>query len=78
VSLIAFKMSRQKNVDEQQHLFRFGVCFPRQVISEIDEIRGDTNRTLWLKRLAIKELERQQSQNQKLKEEQEELKKSGS
>jgi len=78
VSLIAFKMSRQKNVDEQRHLYRFGVCFPRQVISEIDEIRGDTNRTLWLKRLAIKELERQQSQNQKLKEEEEELKKSGS
>jgi hypothetical protein len=48
-------MSRPKSVDER---FRFGASFARPVAFEIDKVRGDTNRSLWLERLAIKELER--------------------
>ena len=32
---------------------------PHHIVLEIDKARGDTNRSLWLQRLAIKELERQ-------------------
>jgi hypothetical protein len=37
----------------------FGASMPRQTINEIDKIRGDTTRSLWLYRAAVKELERQ-------------------
>jgi hypothetical protein len=36
----------------------FGASLPRQILAEIDRVRGDTNRSLWFQRLALKELER--------------------
>jgi hypothetical protein len=46
----------------------FGISMESQVLKDIDRIRGDTNRSLWLKRLAVRELEslKNKQQNQKL------------
>jgi hypothetical protein len=49
-------MSKSKRNIE--YVYRFGASFPAQVVKEIDSVRGDTNRSLWLQRVAIKELER--------------------
>jgi hypothetical protein len=34
------------------------ISLNESVLKAIDSVRGDTNRSLWLRRLAIKELER--------------------
>ena len=43
----------------------FGASMSRQTIYEIDKIRGDTPRSLWLYRAAVKELERQRKEETK-------------
>ena len=47
-------MAKSKHSDA---IVRFGTSFPRQVVVEMDKVRGDTNRSLWLQRLARKELQ---------------------
>jgi hypothetical protein len=46
----------------------FGISMESQVLKDIDRIRGDTNRSLWLKRLAVRELEslKKEQHNKKL------------
>jgi metal-responsive CopG/Arc/MetJ family transcriptional regulator len=58
-------MSKQKILKNNQH---FGASFSRQIVQEIDKVRGDTNRSLWLQRAAEMELARQKNE-QKEKEE---------
>lgn len=53
-----FNMSKTKSFVER---YRFGTSFSRQVVNQIDNVRGDTNRSLWLERLAVKELEQYHS-----------------
>jgi hypothetical protein len=54
-----FDMSKLKEVDDlMDERVHFGASFTRRTLSEVDERRGDTNRSLWLERLAIKELGR--------------------
>ena len=47
-------MAKSKHSDV---IVRFGTSFSRQVVVEMDKVRGDTNRSLWLQRLARKELQ---------------------
>ena len=42
----------------QRQSVDFGVSMDKSVLEGIDRTRGDTARSLWLKRLAVKELER--------------------
>lgn len=51
---MTFKMAKSKHSDV---IVRFGTSFSRQVVVEMDKVRGDTNRSLWLQRLARKELQ---------------------
>jgi metal-responsive CopG/Arc/MetJ family transcriptional regulator len=39
--------------------------FYESMLREIDEIRGDTSRSLWMRRAAAKELERQKNEQNK-------------
>jgi metal-responsive CopG/Arc/MetJ family transcriptional regulator len=41
-----------------------GVSFYGSLLRDIDEIRGDTNRSLWIRRAALRELERQKNEKQ--------------
>jgi hypothetical protein len=50
-------MSTERKLDKGYRLV-FGASMPRQVVQEIDRVRGDTPRSLWLQRLAVKELQR--------------------
>jgi hypothetical protein len=54
-------MSELKRVERDGNKYRFGASFPSHIITEIDRVRGDTPRSWWLYRLAIKELERQKN-----------------
>jgi hypothetical protein len=40
----------------------FSISMPKLLVKGIDEIRGDTSRSLWLQRAAIKELECQKKE----------------
>lgn len=60
------KMSHDKALD-------VSISMNESILKAIDATRGDTNRSLWLRRLAIKELERQK----KLQQQQEENKGGG-
>ena len=50
-------LSATKKPNEKAH--DVGVSFYPDILREIDSIRGDTSRSLWLRRAAIRELERQ-------------------
>jgi hypothetical protein len=54
-------MAQLENIDKREpdSTIKFGTSFPKQVVVEVEAARGDTPRGLWLRRLAIKELERQ-------------------
>ncbi len=41
-----------------------GVSFYPDMLKEIDSIRGDTSRSLWLRRAVIRELERQRKERE--------------
>lgn len=43
----------------------FGASLPRYIVQEIDVVRGDTARSLWLRRAAVKELEIQKRKQKK-------------
>ena len=53
---MATQLSRTARAQRQS--VDFGVSLDRNVLEGIDKMRGDTSRSLWLKRLAVKELER--------------------
>ena len=53
------KLKQEVDVMEDEERVHFGTSFRRRTLLELDQVRGDTNRSLWLERLAIKELERQ-------------------
>ena len=40
------------------------ISLNESILAAIDSIRGDTNRSLWLRRLAVKELQRLQEEEQ--------------
>lgn len=54
-------MSEFYRVQRDGNKVRFGMSFPRQILLEVDKVRGDTPRSWWLYRLAVKELERQKN-----------------
>jgi hypothetical protein len=56
-------MSTERKFDKGYRLV-FGASMPRQVVQEIDSVRGDTPRSLWLQRLATKELQRVKKENE--------------
>ncbi len=58
-------------VDVIEKRVHFGASFKRRTLLEVDQIRGDTNRSLWLERLAIKELERKKKKEEEEREQQE-------
>jgi hypothetical protein len=41
----------------------FGVAMPEDMLAEIDRIRGDTPRNVWIRRAAVAELERIKKNN---------------
>jgi hypothetical protein len=51
-------MSDYKKADTGPRLV-FGASMPREVVKEIDKVRGEMPRSRWLKMIAIKEIERQ-------------------
>jgi hypothetical protein len=59
-------MSKAKSVNGRVN---FEATMSRSVVFEIDKVRGDTNRTLWLERLAIRELQRVKKNRQGQEEE---------
>jgi hypothetical protein len=64
-------MALMGNIDQrvkEGRAFRFGISMPRNVVLEIDKVRGDIPRSMWLRRAGLKELERQ-DKNRKEKEE---------
>lgn len=52
---------KTRRVDNSYHC-NFGAYMPRQLVYEIDQIRGDIPRSRWLRKAAIKELELQKKE----------------
>ena len=48
---------------KEDRAFRFGISMPRNVVLEIDKVRGDTPRSMWLRRAGLKELEKNKQKN---------------
>lgn len=47
-----------KKVDQRDRALDVSISINESILNAIDSIRGDTNRSLWLRRLAVKELQR--------------------
>jgi hypothetical protein len=54
-----FKMADLRKTDQivkDDGVICFGVSMPRNIVLEIDKIRGDIPRSMWLRRAGLREL----------------------
>ena len=58
LSGITMATTVSKKVDQRDRALDVSISINESILNAIDSIRGDTNRSLWLRRLAVKELQR--------------------
>ena len=58
-------LSNKPHVQRRDKVLDVSISINESILRAIDTVRGDTNRSLWLRRLAVKELERHKKQQQK-------------
>ena len=53
--------NKTDNIQQLDRALDVSISINESILRAIDAVRGDTNRSLWIRRLAIKELERQKN-----------------